>query len=537
MSDGGDDGSGLGTGGGRSRFSLPPQPAASFRRESAELPPPALHRRLPSYVSEPPSAMAAMKAYAQELLVAQGDPHGLLDAAAGANGTATQPAAAPTPFDQTAAARAGDPPPGLPPLQLPQQNGEVGTPTFVNPSDGSLTPCTAARIGVGQLPLGVKQAAAAALVSKQHFELPPTLQPKRPSTESDVAPRAPAAGTGGAAGSAAATTPLRPRPNLRTSIGWVCSNSPSSGETVLEHRVAGDLHVPNMATKHRGRLAGPGGGVGGAGSPTRDLRRRPMLRASQQSGGVPPSPSPRGAAAQKRGGGGTATSPSKKAVSDDGEGDDMESLDFEAREKPFYKKKTFWLIAGPLTVSAAFLLAAILYITLSPSDTLGQFQIWRLCFFIAGLPIIWWIGRGSMNIAVWGVEKTMFTWQNALYYMYAVRRPMANVIRAGLATGWWALMMTAFSSNMNSDLVTAYNIVLKLLGCLTLFMTANLLKVLFAKVSLLHAASSCHVLLAPFVDCVQTVGCTGQRAYQLDAQHLPATHCPCPCRLPHLHHR
>lgn len=90
---------------------------------------------------------------------------------------------------------------------------------------------------------------------------------------------------------------------------------------MLEHRVAGDLHVPNMTNRQRGRLAGPGGGVGGAGSPTKDLRRRPMLRPSQQSGG-PPSPSPKGAAAQggqKRGGGGTATSPSKKAGSDGGQ--------------------------------------------------------------------------------------------------------------------------------------------------------------------------------------------------------------------------
>lgn len=46
--------------------------------------------------------------------------------------------------------------------------------------------------------------------------------------------------------------------------------------------------------------------------------------------------------------------------------------------------------------------------------SLPDSQIWRLCFFIAGLPIIWWIGRGSMNIAVWGVERTMFTWQNAV---------------------------------------------------------------------------------------------------------------------------
>lgn len=44
------------------------------------------------------------------------------------------------------------------------------------------------------------------------------------------------------------------------------------------------------------------------------------------------------------------------------------------------------------------------------------------------------------------------------------QRPMSNVIRAGLATGWWALMMTSFSSNMNSDLVKAYNIVLKVGG-------------------------------------------------------------------------
>lgn len=28
------------------------------------------------------------------------------------------------------------------------------------------------------------------------------------------------------------------------------------------------------------------------------------------------------------------------------------------------------------------------------------------------LPIIWWIGRGSMNLMVWAVEKTLFTHHN-----------------------------------------------------------------------------------------------------------------------------
>ena len=35
----------------------------------------------------------------------------------------------------------------------------------------------------------------------------------------------------------------------------------------------------------------------------------------------------------------------------------MDSLDFEGRQKPWYKKKKFWLIAGPLLVSFAFILA------------------------------------------------------------------------------------------------------------------------------------------------------------------------------------
>ncbi len=41
------------------------------------------------------------------------------------------------------------------------------------------------------------------------------------------------------------------------------------------------------------------------------------------------------------------------------------------------------------------------------------------------------------------------------------QRPMANLIRAALTTGWWALMMTGFSSQMDGTLKTWYNNVLK----------------------------------------------------------------------------
>lgn len=32
-----------------------------------------------------------------------------------------------------------------------------------------------------------------------------------------------------------------------------------------------------------------------------------------------------------------------------------------------------------------------------------------------------WLGDFFMMAVVWGVEKTMFTWRNALYFCYAVR--------------------------------------------------------------------------------------------------------------------
>jgi len=160
-----------------------------------------------------------------------------------------------------------------------------------------------------------------------------------------------------------------------------------------------------------------------------------------------------------------------------------------------------------------------------------KWQSWRLCFFLAGLPIIWWIGDGVARLIVVGVEKSMFTYTNALYFAYAVRvsgwidglitcdvdacclgaayaglvlcgkegdfhatlmsppatchpaqSPLRNVVRAALALGWWALMMTVSPGREDPAFVQVYRVVLRLWACVTLFMTANLIKTLLAKV-------------------------------------------------------
>lgn len=64
---------------------------------------------------------------------------------------------------------------------------------------------------------------------------------------------------------------------------------------------------------------------------------------------------------------------------------------------------------------------------------------------------------------------------------FILQRPLANVLRAVLALGWWALAMTAWTTSQDSDIKEAFQVVLKIWACVTLFMTANLLKTLLAK--------------------------------------------------------
>ncbi len=224
--------------------------------------------------------------------------------------------------------------------------------------------------------------------------------------------------------------------------GWVSrSPAPNSSITVLEHRVAGDLIMPNP------RQHPTGGGPSGPVSPSKDgagLRRRPVLRPSQQSAAV--SPSPKGTAAAPAVAGEKQASPLKKPEAADSdkeasvgasgcprvafpallaltpgppttckdgaatacssapraacrrhalpvcfgacpllphEGimqerpsslirkplqDDLESLDFDEKQKPWYRRKQFWIIAGPLIISLVFVLAVRLplYVHCSP---------------------------------------------------------------------------------------------------------------------------------------------------------------------------
>jgi small-conductance mechanosensitive channel len=181
----------------------------------------------------------------------------------------------------------------------------------------------------------------------------------------------------------------------------------------------------------------------------------------------------------------------KKGGGGDG-GSQMGDIDWEdedyaydvcGKKKQFWMKKKFWkYVVPPLIFSSIFIVIGVIFLTEASANSVSDLEIWRMCFFLAGLPFVWWFGTLCTATFVWVVERSMFTWKGALYFAYAVRKPLANVIRAAVALGWWALMLTVDNNTMNSSAKDAYTIILKLWACVTLFMTANLLKRLLAKI-------------------------------------------------------
>ena len=145
------------------------------------------------------------------------------------------------------------------------------------------------------------------------------------------------------------------------------------------------------------------------------------------------------------------------------------------RSKRFWR----WIVIAIVQVTAIALgVSCLVY---QPPGLTWEFQAWRVCFLIATLPFTWMFGDLFCWLTIKFVETCMFTVPNALYFAYAIKGPLRWVMRSLALTILWALMMTVATGAQNSTVNTVYDYVLKVLGCITLFFTANLLKRLAAK--------------------------------------------------------
>ena len=147
----------------------------------------------------------------------------------------------------------------------------------------------------------------------------------------------------------------------------------------------------------------------------------------------------------------------------------------------FLKSRVFisWAVIGVLQIAAVVL--GICNLVYGPYSLVWEFQSWRLCFLLALLPFTWIFGDFFVWLVIKFVERFLFTFPNCLYFTYACKGPLRWVMRFLALTILWACMMTINTDRQLQKVNEVYDIILKVIGCITLFCTANLLKRLAAK--------------------------------------------------------
>ena len=164
-----------------------------------------------------------------------------------------------------------------------------------------------------------------------------------------------------------------------------------------------------------------------------------------------------------------------------GSDDEAEDREIKNQNKVrWYRKK--WVYVWTLITFVQLLLiaAGTSHLILGNGLNAG-FQVWRLCYFFAFLPYTWVLGTFLTWLLIKFVEKFLLTYPNVLYFTYAIRKQVKWLLRSILLLVLWACMMLIDTEDQSSTINTVYDYILKVMGCISLFLLANLLKRLIAK--------------------------------------------------------
>eukprot|EP00891_Asterochloris_glomerata_P009429 jgi/Astpho2/9429/Aster-x0397 len=180
---------------------------------------------------------------------------------------------------------------------------------------------------------------------------------------------------------------------------------------------------------------------------------------------------------------------SRRASSSD---DDLEFGNGEERRHvKWYRNTKFWHVVASVLVTEALLVAAIIMVVQHNTRKIIYFETWRWLFFFAGFFPIYWISRVVIHLLVLMVETTAFTTKKAVYYTIGTRKPLGRFLRMLLLV---PLFVGCFYGRANdSDSVKrVFQILAKVLGCLSLFFFGNVLKTFAAKAMSSHFHKEAH---------------------------------------------
>lgn len=160
--------------------------------------------------------------------------------------------------------------------------------------------------------------------------------------------------------------------------------------------------------------------------------------------------------------------------------DNIKYIYKKAKQKRWYRNKVTYIWALITILQLLLVTAGVCHIVLN-NGLNKPLQVWRICFFLAFLPYCWVLGVFLTWFLIKIVEKTMLTYPNALYFTYAIRKQAKYLLTSLSVLISWACIMLINAQDQSDTVNTVYNYILRALGCISLFLFANLLKRLIAK--------------------------------------------------------
>jgi len=159
-----------------------------------------------------------------------------------------------------------------------------------------------------------------------------------------------------------------------------------------------------------------------------------------------------------------------------GEADRLVDVDVSPSSGSYFRSRAFKVWVCVVFAQIAFAIVGVLILLYAPYAITQEVQLWRRFFLVALLPVAWVLAQVLTWLEVWMVEKTMMSVPYALYYAYSCRHQIRWINRSLLILVTWACMMRIATSAQSAGLNHAYNIITRLLGCVVLVCTANLIK-------------------------------------------------------------
>lgn len=152
---------------------------------------------------------------------------------------------------------------------------------------------------------------------------------------------------------------------------------------------------------------------------------------------------------------------------------------FKKKRGGMWRRRKTWLWAFIVVLMGSFVAAGCVHISQLGWDT--TVQIWRLFFFLATCPLCWIGGRLVTFLTIKMVERTATRRPSFLYVVYGVRRPLLWFAAAVLVLISWACWQYIDADGQDSTVLDIVDWITRILGCISVFFFAQLLKRTLAK--------------------------------------------------------